>query len=60
MYIFIVAQFRIQLAMIQPNENNMLKFPNNSNVNNCYTPSYRVWNVVGYGHTSWELYEFMH
>ena len=48
MYILTVVQFRIQLAMIKPNENNMLKFPNN--VNNC-------WNVVGYSHTSWTLYE---
>ena len=51
-HILIVAQFRIQLAMIQPDEDNMLTFPNNNNANNCYTPSYRFWNGVGYSHTS--------
>ena len=54
-----ILQMKLQ-NLQQPNENNLLKFPNNSNVNNCYTPSYRYWNVVGYSHTSWALYEYMH
>ena len=48
-HILIVAQFRIQQAMIQPNENNMLKFPNNSNVRTAthlHTDFAMWWDIV--------------